>query len=518
MLEDLGIAKPGEASLAQRLFALQNFLIERQRAGQNTVLILDEAQDLDPQTLEQIRLLSNFETTSEKILQILLVGQPELRARLDLPELRQLKQRIGLRCRIPPLEPEQVARLHPDPAPGRRGARPRALLAGGDRPDRRVQRRDPAPRQHGVRSLPRCSPTPTRSGASAATSSSEAIQYLDDGEEPRAEDGKPAPRVAHDPIRWTVLAASAAARRPRRPHRAHRSIALAGRSVPWPRHSPISRAPRAPCCRYEQVLQGARAGQAGPGPPAGERSPAGQSALRGGASGSAEAVRTLRARSDRRRLAGVPDGVDEHLVSLVTPAAFEAEQYRALRHIVEQLHRTANLQVVAVSSPGAGDGKTITAINLAGALAQAPEARVLLVDADLRRPALGHLLSLAATAAAKASSARSWTRSSRSTRIAQPRPPFNLSVICAGQTPPSPYEVLKSPRLGELFEEARRQYDYIVVDTPPLTPIQDCRVIGRWVDGFLLVVAAHRTPRRLVEEALTTLDHSEGPRHRLQPG
>ncbi|MGH9365012.1 MAG: ExeA family protein [Thermoanaerobaculia bacterium] len=108
MLEDLGIAKPLEMSLAQRLFALQSFLIERQRAGQNTVLILDEAQNLDPQTLEQIRLLSNFEAKSEKILQILLVGQPELRTRLDSPELRQLKQRIGLRCRIPSLGPAQV--------------------------------------------------------------------------------------------------------------------------------------------------------------------------------------------------------------------------------------------------------------------------------------------------------------------------------------------------------------------------------------------------------------------------
>ena len=109
MLEDLGIAKPGEMSSAQRLIALQHFLIDRRRAGQNTVLILDEAQDLDPKTLEQIRLLSNFETASEKILQIVLAGQPELRAKLDLPEIRQLKQRIGMRCRIPPLTPEQVS-------------------------------------------------------------------------------------------------------------------------------------------------------------------------------------------------------------------------------------------------------------------------------------------------------------------------------------------------------------------------------------------------------------------------
>lgn len=107
MLEDLGIAKAGE-SRAQRLFALNNFLIERRRAGQTTILILDEAQNLDPPTLEQVRLLSNFETPTEKLLQILLVGQPELEAKLQLPELRQLRQRIGLRCSIPPLTPEET--------------------------------------------------------------------------------------------------------------------------------------------------------------------------------------------------------------------------------------------------------------------------------------------------------------------------------------------------------------------------------------------------------------------------
>ena len=107
MLEDYGIAK-GEGSRAQRLITLNNFLIERRRLGQNTVLMLDEAQNLDSSTLEQIRLLSNFETPTDKLLQILLVGQPELKAKLQLPELRQLKQRVGLRCQIPPLTPEEV--------------------------------------------------------------------------------------------------------------------------------------------------------------------------------------------------------------------------------------------------------------------------------------------------------------------------------------------------------------------------------------------------------------------------
>src|SRR5947209_18343707 len=104
---DLGIAD-GATSRARRLITFNNFLIERQRAGHNTVLILDEAQNLDPATLEQIRLLSNFETPTNKLLQILLVGQPELKAKLHLPELQQLKQRIGLRCQIPPLTPEEA--------------------------------------------------------------------------------------------------------------------------------------------------------------------------------------------------------------------------------------------------------------------------------------------------------------------------------------------------------------------------------------------------------------------------
>jgi type II secretory pathway predicted ATPase ExeA len=107
-LEDFGISKAGE-SHAQRLMALNRFLIERRRAGQNTVLIIDEAQNLLPETLEQVRLLSNFETLNEKLLQVLLVGQPELGERLALPALRQLKQRIALRCRIQPLTVDETA-------------------------------------------------------------------------------------------------------------------------------------------------------------------------------------------------------------------------------------------------------------------------------------------------------------------------------------------------------------------------------------------------------------------------
>ena len=107
VLEDLGLEKVGETR-AQRLMALNEFLVTRRRAGQNTVLMIDEAQTLDISTLEHVRLLSNFETSTEKLLQILLVGQPELREKLQRPDLRQLKQRIGLRCHIGPLSAEET--------------------------------------------------------------------------------------------------------------------------------------------------------------------------------------------------------------------------------------------------------------------------------------------------------------------------------------------------------------------------------------------------------------------------
>ena len=107
IMNGFGIAKPGQ-SLAQQLLALQGFLADGARAGQNAVIILDEAQNLSPETLEQVRLLSNLETASEKLLQIVLAGQPEVMATLRLPSLRQFEQRIALRCTVSPLSPAET--------------------------------------------------------------------------------------------------------------------------------------------------------------------------------------------------------------------------------------------------------------------------------------------------------------------------------------------------------------------------------------------------------------------------
>ncbi|MBZ5567608.1 MAG: AAA family ATPase [Acidobacteriia bacterium] len=102
-------AVPGESKdKSQLLMRLNRWLLGRYCAGETAVLIVDEAQNLTPDVLEEIRLLTNLETSTEKLLQIVLAGQPELEQKLKKPEMRQLWQRISLRCRTQPLTQEET--------------------------------------------------------------------------------------------------------------------------------------------------------------------------------------------------------------------------------------------------------------------------------------------------------------------------------------------------------------------------------------------------------------------------
>ena len=104
---ELGV-KPTDSTKGNLLWDLYRFLVAQHRKGVTTVLVVDEAQQLPAQVLEEIRLLTNLETSQEKLLQIVLVGQPELDIKLDSPELRQLKQRISVRCRLEPMQEEET--------------------------------------------------------------------------------------------------------------------------------------------------------------------------------------------------------------------------------------------------------------------------------------------------------------------------------------------------------------------------------------------------------------------------
>ncbi len=107
MMADFGIPCESKAK-SQVLLRLYNWLLDRYRAGETAVLIVDEAQNLTDEVLEEIRMLTNLETFTEKLLQIILVGQPELEQKLKQPQLRQLRQRLTLRARTHPFSLEET--------------------------------------------------------------------------------------------------------------------------------------------------------------------------------------------------------------------------------------------------------------------------------------------------------------------------------------------------------------------------------------------------------------------------
>jgi len=107
--QELGIAMPENAGNRRLVDALNRYLLDAHARGRRTVLIVDEAQNLSPDVLEQVRLLTNLETAKTKLLQILLIGQPELRDLLARPELRQLAQRVTARYHLEPLQRDELA-------------------------------------------------------------------------------------------------------------------------------------------------------------------------------------------------------------------------------------------------------------------------------------------------------------------------------------------------------------------------------------------------------------------------
>ena len=108
MMTDFGIPSSSREK-SQIVLKFNNWLLERYQAGENAVLIIDEAQNLSDAVLEEIRLMTNLETATEKLLQIVLVGQPELDEKLKRPQLRQLRQRVTLRAKTHPLLPNETA-------------------------------------------------------------------------------------------------------------------------------------------------------------------------------------------------------------------------------------------------------------------------------------------------------------------------------------------------------------------------------------------------------------------------
>jgi capsular exopolysaccharide synthesis family protein len=196
--------------------------------------------------------------------------------------------------------------------------------------------------------------------------------------------------------------------------------------------------------------------------------------------------------------------IDQRLVSLTRPASLEAEQYQTLRLNLQRLKAARDIRMIALTSPTSGDGKTLTAINLAGALARGSE-RVLLIEADLRRPTLAKHFGIPGSAIGLADVVLNPVLTLED---AVRRLDVGFSVITAGSSSAAVHEVFNSPRFKALLSEAREQYDHVTLDTPPIVPVSDCRLLAPWVDGLLLVVSSHTTPRKLLEESLNLIEPS----------
>lgn len=168
---------------------------------------------------------------------------------------------------------------------------------------------------------------------------------------------------------------------------------------------------------------------------------------------------------------------------LLAPHSLEAENFRSLRAAVSIACEDAQTKLLLVTSPEPSDGKSTTVSNLAVAIAQSGK-RVLLIDADLRRPTAHRMFRIPSDVGLTdvLQGEANWLPLVRQTMI------DNLSVLPAGPSPENPAELLSSARLSRLLKDARDEYDLVLVDAPPMLAVSDPCVIARHTERTLLVV------------------------------
>ncbi len=188
-------------------------------------------------------------------------------------------------------------------------------------------------------------------------------------------------------------------------------------------------------------------------------------------------------------------------VCAMEPTSSASEAYRNIRTSLFFSAPAERAKALVITSGGPGDGKTTTATNLALAIAQSGK-RVLLIDADLRRPMLHKVFSLDAhkgvstVLVGEATLAECVQQARYDGKAVQ-----NLDILVAGPKPPNPSELLDSDGMRGLLEEARTAYDRVLVDTPPVLFVADASILGAICDGVILVVKSAKNTRSLAARA-----------------
>ena len=193
----------------------------------------------------------------------------------------------------------------------------------------------------------------------------------------------------------------------------------------------------------------------------------------------------------------------EKLVIDENMSAISREQYRRLAAVLHDAQGSSGLQVLMVASAVAGEGKTLTAANLALTFSESYQKRVLLIDGDLRRPTLHSVFRLDT-----ASGLADGLLSATDTKMVVRQVSSQLAVLPAGRPTSDPMAGLTSDRMKRLLAEARGAFDWVILDTPPVMLLPDAHVMASMVDGAVLVVRAGSTPHELVRRASEAIGRS----------
>jgi protein-tyrosine kinase len=178
------------------------------------------------------------------------------------------------------------------------------------------------------------------------------------------------------------------------------------------------------------------------------------------------------------------------------------EQYRKLAATLHHAQTERGIQVVMTASSLPGEGKSLTAANLALTLSESYHRRVFLVDADLRRPTVQRIFGLPTI-----NGLDEGLKAEHDTPMSVIQLSERLFVLPAGRPDPDPLSGLTSDRMKRLVHQARSAFDWVVIDTPPVTLLPDANLLAACVDGVLLVVRAGKAPFHLVKRTVDTLGH-----------
>jgi capsular exopolysaccharide synthesis family protein len=194
--------------------------------------------------------------------------------------------------------------------------------------------------------------------------------------------------------------------------------------------------------------------------------------------------------------------LDRHLVAALAPQSLAAEQYRSLRTRISRVENGRAVRALIVTSPAKGDGKSLTAANLALAMAEEFSQRVLLIDADLRRPSVHHLFDLPEAPGLTDVLMGGATLDDALVTLAD----HHLTVLPSGVPPSHPAELLGSAAMRRTLDTLRTRFDRLILDMPPVSPLADVHIAAAMADGILMIVRAGMTQKPAIERALAGLD------------